>query len=193
MEITLIHNDRTITCTIHQIDNEYFLTIHDSKFSVALIVEKWDKNNNILYCFDGTTRYKIECAYHQNMLYGIIKSTNQAYPSTIQLKKDVPFKIAQLKTAPSSTRNFSSIIKTPLSGRVVSLLVKEKDSVREGDPLIVVESMKMENEIRAHRNGIIKTILITMNDVVETDQAVIVFNEPLDEGEADEKNKIENR
>ena len=44
-------------------------------------------------------------------------------------------------------------IKSPLPGNVIKLLVKEGDIFKADDPLLVLESMKMENNILAERNG----------------------------------------
>lgn len=51
-----------------------------------------------------------------------------------------------------------AVIKTMMPGRVVRVLVAEGDAVAKGDPVIVVEAMKMENELKAPRDGTIKRI-----------------------------------
>ena len=49
-----------------------------------------------------------------------------------------------------------AVIKTAMPGRIVRHLVAVGDSVAKGEPLMVVEAMKMENEIKAPRDGVVK-------------------------------------
>jgi len=49
-------------------------------------------------------------------------------------------------------------ITSPMPGKVVTVLVKEGQEVAEGDGLVVVEAMKMENELRAPRAGVVRDL-----------------------------------
>jgi biotin carboxyl carrier protein len=51
-------------------------------------------------------------------------------------------------------------IKAPMSGKVVRVLVEAGDTVRARQPLVVVEAMKMENELRAGRDGTVAAIFV---------------------------------
>ena len=51
-------------------------------------------------------------------------------------------------------------IKAPMSGKVVRVLVESGDAVRARQPLVVVEAMKMENELRAGRDGTVTQIFV---------------------------------
>ncbi len=64
-------------------------------------------------------------------------------------------------------------IKTQMPGRVVRVLVAEGDVVAKGTPLVVVEAMKMENEIKSPRDGTISRVAINAGDLVEA-RAVLV-------------------
>ncbi len=46
----------------------------------------------------------------------------------------------------------------PIPGLIVKVLVEEGEQVEDGQPLVILEAMKMENEIRAARDGIIKSV-----------------------------------
>jgi len=54
-----------------------------------------------------------------------------------------------------------------MPGRVVELLVQEGDEVRVGQGLVVLEAMKMENEIQAERAGTVKKIFVSAGQPVE--------------------------
>ena len=74
----------------------------------------------------------------------------------------------------SSAANYSDdILRSPMPGRVISILVRPGDSVSAGDEVCVVEAMKMEQSIRAHRDGVVKTIFMQPMDPVKADDPLI--------------------
>lgn len=64
-------------------------------------------------------------------------------------------------------------ITTPMPGKIVKILVAEGEKVAAKQPLVIVESMKMENEIKSPANGIIKSIHFKAGDLVESGQPII--------------------
>ena len=66
-------------------------------------------------------------------------------------------------------------IYSPMTGRVIEVLVSEGDSVSEGDVVAVVESMKMENEIVCDYDGAVSSVLVQEDQSVsEGDRLVVV-------------------
>jgi biotin carboxyl carrier protein len=66
-------------------------------------------------------------------------------------------------------------IKSPLPGTVISVLVKEGDSVKAGQKVMVLEAMKMENNIDAEADGVVKSIKVKQGDaVMEGDTLIVV-------------------
>src|SRR5207249_9790645 len=55
----------------------------------------------------------------------------------------------------------------PMPGRVVELLVRPGEAVRRGQPLLVVEAMKMEHTIAAPRDGTVAAVNFATGDLVE--------------------------
>ncbi len=70
------------------------------------------------------------------------------------------------------------IIKTSMPGKVVKVLVKEGQKVEAGRGIIIIEAMKMENQIQCKNGGIIKSIRVQAGTTVEAD-VVLVEIEPL--------------
>ena len=64
-------------------------------------------------------------------------------------------------------------IRAPMPGMVLSVLVKENDEIKKGDPLLVLEAMKMENVLKSPGNGTIKKINIKEKQAVEKNQVLI--------------------
>ncbi|MCA9471919.1 MAG: sodium-extruding oxaloacetate decarboxylase subunit alpha [Nitrospirales bacterium] len=64
-------------------------------------------------------------------------------------------------------------VTTPMPGRVVKVFVSEGDTVESGDPLLVVEAMKMENRIQAPIAGSVSAIHVQEGDEVNPDETLI--------------------
>jgi biotin carboxyl carrier protein len=64
-------------------------------------------------------------------------------------------------------------VKTQMPGRIVRILVEEGQAVSKGEPLLVIEAMKMENEMKAPMDATVARILVAEGDLVET-RAVLV-------------------
>ncbi len=60
------------------------------------------------------------------------------------------------------------VVRSPMPGKVVKILVKAGDAIRAGAGVVVVEAMKMENELRAPRDGTVKKILVAEGQAVES-------------------------
>lgn len=66
-------------------------------------------------------------------------------------------------------------LKAPMPGLVLEVLVKRGDSVVKGDPLLVLEAMKMENIIKSAGDGVVKDIKVNTKDAVDKNQVLITF------------------
>ena len=62
----------------------------------------------------------------------------------------------------------SGIIKAPMPGRIARVMVEKGAAVQRGAGLLVLEAMKMENEIPAPADGIVDEIFVTAGDTVES-------------------------
>ena len=66
-------------------------------------------------------------------------------------------------------------ITAPIPGLVVRVLVAEGDSIEEGQPVVLLEAMKMENELRAMRGGIVKSVLVAGGQRVDQNAPLIIL------------------
>ena len=67
------------------------------------------------------------------------------------------------------------MVKAMLPGNITKILVSEGDSVRAGDTLLVLEAMKMENEIVAPSSGKVREIRVNEGQRVETGDVLVVL------------------
>lgn len=94
----------------------------------------------------------------------VAKATYQATPQA------APQKVDPVPVASSATP-----LKSPLPGVILDVRVREGDSVKEGQLVMVLEAMKMENNIDAHKSGVVKSIPKRQGDsVLEGDTLIII-------------------
>ena len=68
-----------------------------------------------------------------------------------------------------------SEIKAPMAGTILSVNVSPGQNVTQGDTLIVLEAMKMENEIVAPTDGVVGEVFVNSSDRVESDQVLLTI------------------
>ncbi|MCK0130623.1 acetyl-CoA carboxylase biotin carboxyl carrier protein subunit [Flavobacteriaceae bacterium F08102] len=66
-------------------------------------------------------------------------------------------------------------IKAPMPGLILALNVEEGQTVKENDPLLILEAMKMENVLSSPRDGVIASIHIAKGEAVDKNQLLIQF------------------
>ncbi|MCG7645174.1 sodium-extruding oxaloacetate decarboxylase subunit alpha [Alteromonas sp. Cnat3-28] len=81
----------------------------------------------------------------------------------------------QTKSAAPSDSNSSQSIDAPLAGNVFKVLVRNGDSVSEGDVVMILEAMKMETEIRSAYTGTVTDITVSEGDAVTSGQPLILL------------------
>lgn len=66
-------------------------------------------------------------------------------------------------------------VTSPLAGKVKAVLAEEGNQVKQGQPLIILEAMKMENKVLAPRDGTVKSISVHVGDSVQEAQSLLVL------------------
>ncbi len=63
----------------------------------------------------------------------------------------------------------------PMGGKVIAVNVKDGQAVRKGDLLLTYEAMKMENDVEAEADAVVKRVLVNVGEVVGTDAPLVEF------------------
>ena len=65
-------------------------------------------------------------------------------------------------------------VKAPMPGKILEVLVKVGDQVKEDDEILMLEAMKMENPITSPRDGVVKEIFVDAGDTVLAGDVLLV-------------------
>jgi biotin carboxyl carrier protein len=66
-------------------------------------------------------------------------------------------------------------VESPMPGKILQVMVTPGTAVDEGDPLLVLEAMKMENVIRAPRSGVIAGVQAQVGEAVEKAATLVTY------------------
>ena len=139
---------------------EYKYTINGNQYEVAIgdIVE-----NQVVVIVNGE-EYKVEWE-------------PEAEPEQKKVVLGKPKAEAAESSAPAASANVNTnnAVKSPLPGTITSVEVSVGDEVKAGDTLVVLEAMKMANNIEAEKDGKITAILVKPGQSVMEDDALVVI------------------
>jgi propionyl-CoA carboxylase alpha chain len=78
-----------------------------------------------------------------------------------------------LKMPPKQATDTSRLVLSPMPGLLTAVIVDEGQEVKAGEPLVVVEAMKMENVLRAERDGRVAKLRAKPGDSLAVDQVIL--------------------
>jgi biotin carboxyl carrier protein len=81
---------------------------------------------------------------------------------------------ATAKVAPKVPTGEGAIV-AAMPGTITDVKVKQGDTVKRGDTLLILEAMKMENEIKAHCDGVVSTIEVAKGAAVNAGMVLMVL------------------
>ena len=93
---------------------------------------------------------------------------------TVELKDKFDLLLEKMGMANGASSKVNNI-KAPMPGLVIDMKVKAGDTVKVGDPLLILEAMKMENIIKSPGDATIKNVKAKKGDTVEKGQVLIEF------------------
>lgn len=93
---------------------------------------------------------------------------------TFEIKDSLDLLVDQLGLAVTNNEKVDSVL-APMPGLVLKMMVAAGDSVEEGQPLLILEAMKMENVIKSPTSGVIKSIDVEVGAAVEKKKVLLVF------------------
>ena len=150
-EVTQLPDGKPTKIKIDNIDLEYS----------SLLRFKQDGKEKILQYLNNKDNFNYNFYFKGNTVHTTVYDENQ-------------FKYKQYMPAPKKI-NFAKSVISPMPGSIVSVSVENGQTVTDGQELIVIEAMKMQNIIKSQVDGKVKKVLVKGGESVAVDQLLIEF------------------
>lgn len=163
----------------------YSVSINKSVFEVEKSRDVMSVNGQILEWDIKKTGDRHYHVLHQNQSFTLELVSLDTETKTVKLKLNN--KLCELKIRDkfdllleklgmnNLQNNAAKEIKAPMPGLIFDIKVKEGDEVKKGDPVLILEAMKMENILKSPGDGTVKKIKIKKGESVEKNQVLIQF------------------
>ena len=161
---------------------KYITTVEDKQYAIEIIDDKHIRVNDIVYNIDfenvsGQPVYSLivdgkshEAYVQQGDDNWQVLLRGRLYPAVVVDEREQRLRAAA-GGGVAETGEFH--LKAPMPGLVVAIPVAEGQDVKKGQVLLILESMKMQNELKAPRDGKINRIKVKPGESVEQKQALM--------------------
>ncbi|QAT50475.1 biotin/lipoyl-binding protein [Caproiciproducens sp. NJN-50] len=117
-------------------------------------------------------RYEVEVEKEESGFNPLPRSAG-AFPAARPVPAPAP--AAPQAPAPAAASAGSWDVTSPMPGSILDVRVSAGDAVKEGQVLLLLEAMKMENEIVSPRDGTVAAVPVKKGDMVDTDQTLVTL------------------
>lgn len=93
---------------------------------------------------------------------------------TLQVQDQMDLLLDKLGMSQALTHTLNDI-KAPMPGLILDIKVEPGQAVKKGDPVLVLEAMKMENIIKSPGDGVVSQVKVNVRQNVEKNQVLVVF------------------
>jgi len=143
--------------------------INNSDFNIDLI----KNNNNSYHVLYNKKSYNINIVSEDTEEKTILlKINNNSF--NIKLTEEIDLLLKQMGIKNKSKQQKKEL-KAPMPGLVVNIPVNKGDKIKQGETLLVLEAMKMENNLKAEHDVTIKDISAEKGNSVEKNEVLILF------------------
>ncbi len=115
--------------------------------------------------------YEVAVDDHEGLYHVMLKSTLYE----VKVEDERTRRLAGLTGGTSNTVG-EILIKAPMPGIIVSIPVEEGQTIAEGDIVVVLESMKMQNEFKAPKDGVISSIRVSLGDKIDQNTIMVTIS-----------------
>ena len=148
--------------------NGFDFSFTQEEIDAADLLQLSETECNLLYqhrSINALVRDEDETAKHQ-----VLDIQGENY--TVQIKDDLDQMLDNMGYSKDTGKHVKEI-KAPMPGLVLEVHVTEGQQVTEGEKLLILVAMKMENSIQAHKDAVIKRVAVKANQAVEKGQLLI--------------------
>lgn len=166
MDLVVSSGDREEKVTLRRRGHEYEVTLGDKTYRVDAEVTRSGERSRLLSLrIDGSRHHEVAVHRPSASQDGSYEVTTDSVPR----KVEVVDPLTHLAREAHGAKGRSGVerVTAYMPGRVVEILVEEGAEVQEGQGVVVLEAMKMENEIQAEHPGVIRRLLVQAGQPVE--------------------------
>ncbi|MCB8946133.1 MAG: biotin/lipoyl-binding protein [Ardenticatenaceae bacterium] len=165
---------------------KYFATVHDEEYVIEI-----DHDDRIMV---NGEPYEID--FHQMMEAGVasLLLNNRSLEAFVEEREDmwevlIQGEVYAVKVQDERSHRLSqargtavavtgeATVNSPMPGIIIAVSVKEGDAVQKGQKVVILESMKMENELSAPRDGMVLRVSVQPGASVEKGQVLVVIGD----------------
>ena len=164
----------------------YIVKVDNHEYKIDVKPQEDRFKDKFIISSNGKER-KVEVVHQENSKY-IFIIDNTPYQVTAEsddsvMVNDETYQIEiideqigkLIKARPAKFKREELVVRAAMPGLIISVNVNEGDKIHKGAGVIVIEAMKMQNEMRAPRDGIVKQILIQKGCTVNSGDKLIVI------------------
>jgi biotin carboxyl carrier protein len=148
-------------------NNAVFINEHETAFDVLKIKEG---SFHVLHQQKSFSAEVIEINKQEKT--AIIRVNNNEY--TVALKDKFDLLLQQMGMANLAIQKVNDL-KAPMPGKVLSIMANVGDMIKKGEPILILEAMKMENILKATADAVVKEIKVKQGDTVEKNAVLVVM------------------
>lgn len=167
--------------------HEYKIISEGQEQTVSLTPD----GDSFIITLDGVT-HRFDVLLGKSPIYSFLVDGNQVLEAEVNFQKDqcainvghVPYRVEMFdprrrlvsQAIAGGASSGSAIVEAPMPGKVVDVKIKVGDAVTIGQAVVVVEAMKMQNELASMIDGIIKEIKVAVGDTVESGKPLVIIS-----------------
>lgn len=167
-------------------DNEYIAVTPQNKrykirnpFSEEILINNkkadikiFDDENGFTYLQYKRKKYLAEIVEKNQNQYTVLVN-GVSYTFSIE----TPFSYKRRKYLDKTkSKSKTELVGAPMPGKIMDILIESGSKVKEGEAIIILEAMKMQNEITSPVTGVVKNIAVRQNDVVNKEDILVEIN-----------------
>jgi len=130
-------------------------------------------DNNFLSVYSIISHGKsYDVVIYKNKNNGVVSVNGHNY--TVKIKN--PFDLIKNKGGKIDDNKENFLMLAPIPGKIIDIKVSPGERVKKGQALVIIEAMKMENELKAPSDGSVTKIYVKVNNNVEKDTVLLNIN-----------------
>ena len=167
---------------------KYITTVNDQEYIVEIDQEGQIIVNDQEYRVDFQQLSEggiLSLLLNYHSLEAIVEERDQSWEVlirgelyTVNVQDERAYRLAKARGITTEVTGEANVI-SPMPGLIIEVPVEAGQLIKKGDQVIILESMKMENELRAPRDGIIKKVWVAKGASVEKNEILVTIGDEL--------------